>query len=80
MKVLKTEKKGKCLNTLERWIANEQRMHRHPQPDIQDDTGSKQQIATKSHYKGGTSPPQQAFKNKTGNEEQEGAHTTHQAQ
>jgi hypothetical protein len=54
-------------------------MHRHPQPDIRDNTGSKQQIATKSRYKGGTSPPQQALKNETGKEEEEEARTTHQA-
>jgi hypothetical protein len=48
-------------------------MHQHPQPDIRDNRGSKQQIVTKSHYKGGTSTTQQAFMNETGNKEQEGA-------
>jgi hypothetical protein len=51
---------------------------RRPQPDIWDNTGSKQQIVTKSHYKGKTSPTQQAFKNETHNEEEEGArHSKH---
>jgi hypothetical protein len=55
-------------------------MQRHPKPDIRDNTGSKQQIARqKSHHKGETSPTEQAFKNERGNEEQEGARTTHQA-
>jgi hypothetical protein len=56
MKVLKTQRKGKHLNALERYYiyrmrrnnTNERRMHQHPQPDIQNNTRRKQQIATQS--------------------------------
>jgi hypothetical protein len=55
---------------------NERRMHRHPQPDIRNDTKTKQQIATQSQYKRRNQSNPASIKNKTGNGEQGGARHT----